>query len=132
MTLVERMQEQKVRQKTQHLPEPPYAARFSPQAPWDSLSQISTGLCPYIPSSYLSKVWSPINVNGTGLSPKATQSRYSVLSLCNPANEPIYVSGLRLYFLSCQWKLSFLWREFLSFSRHGYEHTSQLPNQFHH
>ena len=32
----------------------------------DSLSQISTGLCPHIPSSYLSKVWSPINVNGTG------------------------------------------------------------------
>ncbi|MDQ0896821.1 hypothetical protein QFZ80_001287 [Paenibacillus sp. V4I7] len=37
----------------------------------DSLSQISTGLCPHIPSSYLSKVWSPINVNGTGLCPKA-------------------------------------------------------------
>ncbi|WP_157276901.1 hypothetical protein [Paenibacillus sp. Soil766] len=37
----------------------------------NSLSQISTGLCPHIPSSYLSKVWSPINVNGTGLCPKA-------------------------------------------------------------
>ncbi|MGO4699422.1 hypothetical protein AB4Z50_34840, partial [Paenibacillus sp. 2TAB26] len=48
-----------------------FAARLSPQGPWDSLSQISTGLSPYIPSSYLTKVWSPINVNGTGLCPKA-------------------------------------------------------------
>ncbi|SED15576.1 hypothetical protein [Paenibacillus sp. GP183] len=45
----ERMREQKVLIDLQHLPLKMFAARLSPQGPWDSLSQISTGLRPHIP-----------------------------------------------------------------------------------
>jgi hypothetical protein len=45
----ERMREQKVLIDLQHLPLKIFAARLSPQGPWDSLSQISTGLRPHIP-----------------------------------------------------------------------------------
>jgi hypothetical protein len=75
----ERMPEQKLLIDLQHLPLKFFAARLSPQGPWDSLSQISRGLSPHIPSSYLPKVWSPINVNGTGLRPKDNIGSLAVL-----------------------------------------------------
>jgi hypothetical protein len=39
-------------------------ARFLHHFPGSSPSHGSTGLCPYIPSSYLSKVWRPIAFSG--------------------------------------------------------------------
>jgi len=66
-------------------------ARFLHKMPWCLPSHGSTGLCPYIPSSYVSKVWRPIAFSGRVWA-LIGQELGSPCFVWNPTNESIYVT----------------------------------------
>lgn len=70
-----------------------YTARTSPQSSLGFTLPRLHGSGPDIPSSHLSKVWRPISLLPTGLSPLGKITRFSrALVVAHPANESIYVS----------------------------------------
>ena len=71
--------------------------------PWGLPSHVTLGLCPYIPSLHLSKVWRPIVFSGWGCALIGYELGTPCFLCENPANEPIYVFSVCLKQLGLRW-----------------------------